>query len=137
MRREDDIVLICVYAYIVQYKRNRETRCLLWVKNRSSDSKKVVFQICHEKKLFYSIQFKETTFYSSIRLTFWRSKDKFYVTWFLTCMSLLSLFEWLSRFICLGIYVWIWKYQAFTLSVFIPITYTTMPKFIILQKFFR
>ena len=56
--------------------------------------KKVVFQICHEKKLFYSIQFKEKTFYSSIRLTFWRSKDKFYVTWFLTsCMSLLSLFE--------------------------------------------
>ena len=54
-----------VYAYIVQYKRNRETRCLLWVKNRSSDSKKVVFQICHEKKLFYSIQFKEKTFYSA------------------------------------------------------------------------
>ena len=77
--------------------------------------------------LFHSVQGK--TFYSSIRLTFWRSKDKFYVTWFLTCMSLLSLFEWLSRFICLGIYVWIWENQAFTLIIFILITYTTMPKY--------
>ena len=74
--------------------------------------------------LFHSVQGK--TFYSSIRLTFWRSKDKFYVTWFLTsCMSLLSLFEWLSRFICLEINIWFQNYQASTLNILVFDTWSS------------